>query len=174
MPTKKNLFNSIFLSICLLVSSVLSYGQSFGLERKFLNQITLPDSIYKNLLRDKDISDTIEESKDSYTTTKALKKQFFQTTRVNLNNDKLPDLIIKAQSRLAGANITRYWIFERAGKGYVLVFKLEAFGISLLKNRSRGYRNIKGYSISSTQIFTTYFRFDGKKYVESWRKIEDR
>lgn len=174
MTIKRFLFNSSFLSAFLLVNSALCYGQSFGLERDFPNRITLPDSVYKTLLRDKDINDTIEESKDSYTTAKALKKQFFQATSVNLNNDKLPDLVVKAQSRLTGANITRYWVFKRTRKGYVSVLKLSAFGISLLRNKSKGYRNIKGFSISSNQIFTTYFRFDGNKYVESWSKTEDR
>lgn len=173
MAVKIFTIKSFLLTACFFTSAIFSYGQSFSMERDFPNQTTLPDSLYKILLRDKDINDTIEESKDSSTTTKALKKQFFQTTRVNLNNDKLPDLVVKAQSLLLGANVTRFWIFKQTSKGYVLVLETVTHSLSILRNKSEGHRNIRCDKLSAVQLFTNYYRFDGDNYVYSWSKTKD-
>lgn len=169
----KLLCNCLLLLFLFLTASALCYGQTFGLEQDFPKRITLPDSIYEILLKDEDISNNLKEARDEGQSAKSTKKQYFQAARVNLNDDKLSDLVVKAQSYLTGANITRYWVFKRTLKGNILVLKVGAFGLSLLKNRSKGYRIIRTGSFSGQKAYTYYYRFDGNNYVYSWDKIED-
>lgn len=169
----KLLCNCPPLLLWLLTSSVLCCGQSFGLEQDFTKQVSLPDSVYKTLLKDENVKDTIEESKDAYSTTKSLKKQFFQAAEVNLNNDKLPDLVVKAQSYLTGSNITNYWIFKKTKKGYILVLKVGTHSLSILKNRTKGFKNIRIDGFSGQNTYRIYYRFDGNDYIYNWGKTKD-
>ncbi len=167
-------FLSNFSLLCvLLLSPILSYGQTFGMEQDFPKPIPLPDSVYKLLIKNKDIKETIIEERNNKKSIKSIKQRFFDVTNINVNDDNRPDLLVKAKSFLMGANVTRYWIFERRKQGYILVFEDATFGLSILKSKSKGYRIIETAYPSGAKAYTTYFRFDGKKYVFSWEKEED-
>lgn len=173
MIIKRLFFKGIALAAFSFTLSVISYGQGFSMEENFPRQIILPDSVYKILLKDDDVKRNVEQAKDATRTIKSLKKEFFQTTRINLNNDRLPDLMVKAQSTLQGANVTRFWIFKQTKTGYVLVLEVPTHSLSILKNKSKGYRSIRCDKLSAVQLFTDYYRFDGDNYVYSWGKTRD-
>jgi hypothetical protein len=141
------------------------------MERSFPKPIVLPNSVYKMLLKsDSNVRDT---ARDVIGEGKSARKSLFQATKINLNNDNLPDLLVKGQSFLLGANVTRFWIFERTSQGYILVLKVPTHSLTVLKNKSNGFRNIRTDKLSAVQLFTDYYRFDGKNYVYSWGKTKD-
>ena len=168
---KKYLQSIVFSMICLLLLFSVSYGQTFSMERDFPKSTVLPKAIYKMLLKSDEsirrIADEVERDG------KSAKKTLFQAARITLNNDKLPDLIVKGQSRLLGANVTEFWIFQKSQKGYILVLRIPTHSLSILKNKSNKFRNIRIDKLSAVQLFTEYYRFDGKKYVYSWGKVSD-
>jgi hypothetical protein len=170
---KKVSYKLLLLGICILFNSLSSYGQTFGLEQDFSNPALLPNSVYKILLKNKDINDTIKEERNNGKSIKSIKKRFFDVTKVSINDDKFLDLLVKAKSFLSGMNTTRYWIFKKTSKGYVLVFETATFSLNILKNKSKGHRIIEAAYPSGSKAYTTYFRFDGKKYVFSWSREED-
>ena len=170
---KRILYKLLLVGVYALFNSLLSYGQHFALEQDFSKPIPLPDAVYKILLRNKDINETIDQERDKGTSIKSIKSRFFDVTKVNVSDQKFPDLLVKAKSLLSGMNTTRYWIFRKKSKGYGLVFKTTSFSLSILRNRSKGYRIVKISSISGSKVIIGYYRFDGKSYVYSWGKTDD-
>jgi hypothetical protein len=166
-----NITNTLLTFLFLLFSTSL-YGQTFGAEQNFAKQILLPDSVYKTLLKDNDVNDILKSARKGGKSIKSIKKQFFQAAHVYINDDKLPDLLVKGQSYLAGTNTTHFWVFKQTSKGYVQVFETATFSLSLLKKKTKGHRIIRSSYPSGAKAVTDYFRFDGSKYIHSWSKEE--
>lgn len=169
----KFLFKIFILYSLFFLCCVVCFGQNFAVEGDFPKQVALPDSVYKILLKRDIVKTVLEEEITGGKSVNNIKKRFFQASNINLNDDKRQDLIVKGQSFLLGANTTHFWLFERTKKGYVLVFEVATFSLTLLKNGSKGYRIIRTDRPSGSKAYTAYYRYDGKKYVYSWGKEED-
>ena len=169
----KSIHKLLPVLLCIVASSIWCGGQSFAVEQKLPKLVNLPDGIYKILLKNNDINDILNKAKGEGISAKAIKKQFFQAAKVNINDDRLTDLLVKGQSYLQGMNTTHFWIFKNTKTGYILVFETVTFGLKILKKKSKGYRIIESALPGGDKAFFNYFRFDGQKYVHSWGKTED-
>ena len=167
------LMQVLCLSFCVLGTSVVCFGQSYGMERDFPKQVVLPNAVYQILLKDEDINDELKQARTNGQSVRSIKKQYFQATKTNINDDNLPDLIVKGQSYLLGANTTHFWVFKNLKGKYTLVFETAAHDVAILKSKHHGYRNIRSISLSVDTVYIGYSRYDGKEYIFSWNKTEE-
>jgi len=103
---KKNISDIFLLIAYFCIFATITFAQTFGAERDFPKTTVLPDSVYKILLNsDKFVRENVKKIKSQG---KPVKKTLFQSTIINLNNDKFPDLLVKGKSLLAGAHGTQF------------------------------------------------------------------
>jgi hypothetical protein len=100
-------------------------------------------------------------------------KRWFTASEINLNGDKLTDLVVlPVEGCLFGANIGPIWVFRQTSQGYDLALVVDALGIEVLKTRSRGSRDIAVYAATAIEGFTTILKFNGTTYQPVQRLCE--
>ncbi len=92
----------------------------------------------------------------------------------NLNNDRRPDLIVKAENAcMHGANIIPFWIFRNTARGYELVLLTYALAVTVLPTSTNSHRNIRAQAvIRATHVATVIYRFNGRTYRAARRRSE--
>jgi hypothetical protein len=160
------------LFICFSGLSV--HGQLFQVEEDIRNEVTLPREVL-SLLRQ---NDYVREScirTDEYKPKTEFSGKWFQAAKVDLNGDKQPDYVVKAnEGCLFGANIGPFWVFTKGARGYKLVLQLHVLGMSIERRRAaNGYRDIGSFAATATRGLAGRYVFDGRKYVKrSSREVE--
>lgn len=98
-----------------------------------------------------------------------VKPESVEGSLVNLNNDGKPDLIVQGDG---GANVTGYWVFHSVGGRWVLVLHVRAFGLSVDKTFTNGYRDISASAMTAVTIMGATYNFDLEKYRprECWNQ----
>ena len=90
---------------------------------------------------------------------------WFVASEINLNDDQLPDLIVKsANPRLFGANLVPFWVFHKSPKGNELALRVDALRLEVLKTKRKGHRNIRTTKATANEVVSSYYEFDGDKY----------
>jgi hypothetical protein len=74
-------------------------------------------------------------------------------------------LVVPKHPCLAGANVTRFWVFHDVHRRYKLVLAGAGFAIELLDGSSRGLRDIQVTSFTAEKRFTLKYSYDGSRYV---------
>lgn len=147
---------------------------SFGSEAPVLRPAMLPQDVLNRLARydggrlKKCQMDEFREKNPA---------DHFVASRISLNGDRLPDLLVQGRTIcFMGAHNTTFWLFaqdtKRAGR-YTLVFDIHADGLALGRRRTNTFRDFEAMSHSAVQLFTSQYRFDGKKYVEYRCTVEE-
>lgn len=91
--------------------------------------------------------------------------QWFTAFEINLNADKLTDLVVlPVEGCLVGANIGPIWVFRQTTQGYELALVADALEIEILETKSGGSRDIAAYSATAIDGHTTIFKFNGAVY----------
>lgn len=167
------LFASLFCALLALSTQALGVEptraqtagteqSSFHLEETVQRPVTIPEDVLRGLGQDEKVLQCLKETDKAAVEIPA---SWFVAGAVNLNADKLPDLVVKGQnSCLWGANIGPFWVFRNTGRGYALVLRTDALSLSIQPERTRGFRNIHTRSASARQVFTRLFRFNGQNY----------
>jgi hypothetical protein len=87
----------------------------------------------------------------------------FSVERVDLNNDKKPELFVTAPGGNSSAPI---WIYRRTAGGYQILLKAAFMGYRLLKTSTSGYRDLElNYGGNAMGYDVDVYKFDGRKYV---------
>lgn len=103
---------------------------SFGAEEPFARPVAVPDGVLQILRRDERVRRCL--SGDNMAPTE-LPPSWFMASVVNLNNDRRPDLIVRADNAcMFGANIVPFWIFRNTARGYELVLQVHTLGVTIL------------------------------------------
>jgi hypothetical protein len=153
---KLNFFQKIFLLNFVILFFCLSvYGQqNFGMEKQMSYSLSPSIAIW-NVLKNyaNDFSCGTPE------------KRWFQISKININKDKIPDLIAYPKEVcIQGSNITTFFIFKGIGKNkFKLVLKTGAFSISILNTKHR-YKNIKAYSFVGQRIMIISYALRANNY----------
>ncbi len=138
---------------------------TFSVEQPLDYSVALPKDVLQTLRQDERVQTCLE---DGDTNPANISASWFAAATVNLNHDKLPDLVVKAQRPcLFGANIGPFWIFHRLGRSYKLVLSVSTLELSVLKTTANSFRNIQTSSASAVQVFTRIYKFNGRRYEEA-------
>lgn len=161
----------MILCLCAVVAPAIAQGNGrtreqtrFGLEEPVKRPARIPADVLRLLGRDERVQARLA---DESTRPLQVPARWFAASVIQLNNDRLPDLVVKAEDAgLFGANIGPFWVFRNTGRGYALALRVDTLGLEVLPGRTRGYRNIRTQAASARQVFTRNFAFNGRSYRE--------
>jgi hypothetical protein len=145
---------------------------SFGAEEKIERPVALPADVLQALRRDEQSQACLAEGQSA----RDISASWFIASEINLNNDRLPDLIVMAKNPcLFGANVKPFWVFSNSPRGHRLVLDVSAQGLDVMKIKSNSYRNIRAEAATATTLLMIDFKFDGRKYRarRKWSKPID-
>lgn len=98
--------------------------------------------------------------------------EWFTASEIHLDGPHEVDLLVMGVDRLRGANVSPFWIFRKTPDGYQLVLNAPAHELEVLTTRSKGFRNIRAFSLTANTVLTITYRFDGRQYQPQERKSE--
>lgn len=173
-PPLLSRFGIAFLTVFLVCDSVFAQPNkkileqtSFGAEGSVERPVKLPRSVIELLLEvdNGQLKSCLKEEPDIST--------HFEASRININVDAYPDLIVKATSLcFRGAHVTAWWLFSNLGTkdgldyNYELIFSKSADGIDVLSAQTNGFRdlNVSNYSSAGAVQNQDIYKFDGTDY----------
>lgn len=155
----------------------------FGSETVMSKPVNLPKDVTAQLLEVD--GGRLKECLKEEGQTEADVPKHFAASEVNVNDDGARDLVVQAQSLcFMGAHLTVWWVFSkveggfggRVEPGYDLVFTGGGDGLSLLKTKTNGFRDIEtmNFAGAGTQFFYTVWKFDGSEYKARVCTVEER
>jgi len=167
--------------ICLLSVPVRAQQQTkgrigeqtgFGAEEAVRRPVELPPDVLRILRSNSDIQRSCLKRVGS---ADEIPSSWFIGSRVNLNRDNLPDLVVSsapANPCLGGANIVPFWVFRNTSKGHQLVLDVSTFNLEILKSRSGRYRDIQTEELTAVKILRARYKFNGRRYrvARSWER----
>jgi hypothetical protein len=92
-------------------------------------------------------------------------RSWFAGFSVNLHGEAASDLVVQAEDRLAGANVTTFWVFLQTPNGSKLVLTLPAHDLTIMSTRWHGYRKIQAAAATAVRIWSRTFCFNGSEYA---------
>jgi hypothetical protein len=103
-----------------------------------------------------------------------LPAEWLLASEIHLDGPHEVDLIVMGTGGLRGAHIVPFWVFRKKQAGYELVLATGGDGLSVLKTRWKGFREINalGIGLAGREIYTTTFRFDGERYQKFRQRTE--
>lgn len=96
-------------------------------------------------------------------------KSWFLASEVHLAGPEERDVVVVGVGRLAGANVTTFWVFRPRLHGFELLLKASAHDLAIRSTRTNGYRDIETLVATAVQSSRTVFRFDGNRYAQVGR-----
>lgn len=169
---------TFFVCTILIFCCSLLFGQkyetSFYGEDTLKNLIPIPDEIMNVLKQD----ETVKRCFGSDAQTQKL-RLWFEATKINLNNDNVAEILVKAtddiqksESNCLNGNAISFWIFRKSQNDYDLVLYLYTITVEINKKKSKDFYNINTIRNTGSESFTTFYVFNGKKYIEKGKKVE--
>jgi hypothetical protein len=139
------------------------YPITFSMEDEYSNETSLiPEGIWKALTQDSSVREVMSNELPRATEPP---RSWFRCHRITLGNRSQTDFIIQGSDRLAGANVTSFWVFIQSPQDYELVLDLPAHDLIVARESHQGYRNIKAAAMTAVRLSMTTFCFRGHTYV---------
>jgi len=138
--------------------------RQFGMEDESAQcPTTIPDDVAAILLKDDRVRETL-----GYEDLPAnkLPASWVMASEVHLAKRSEKDLVVMGRGMLLGANVTAFWVFKSVDGAHQLVLRGTASDLEIVKERWNGHSNINLVKVAQGVIYTTTFRFDGKRYQE--------
>ena len=135
----------------------------------FQNPVPVPGDVLALLEAEPVVRDAL---KDNQGADDKVPPAWFSATELQLRLNRKPDLLVRAEPPLAGANTDYFWIFRNPGSGYALVLGGPAHDLEIRNRRSHGSRDIALISMTAAELHTVVYRFNGKRYVVYREKSE--
>lgn len=133
------------------------------------NPVPLPNDVLALLEKEKRVQDALQNENPPGNKVPA---SWFSATEVHLSSQAQPDLVVRAEPPLSGANIDYFWVVRNTASGHALVLAAPAHDLEIRAGRSNGYRDIEMVAMTSREIHTVLYRFDGQRYVVYREKTE--
>lgn len=138
-----------------------SEQREFNAEETVKNPVKMPNAVLRLLGRDERVQQCLKDGLKQ----KAI-ESWFTASAISLNEDRKFDLVVKPEnSCLFGANIVPFWIFRATKSGYELVLKTHTLGLSILRSKNNGYRDVEADAATAAMIYGVAYKFNGKRYV---------
>jgi hypothetical protein len=133
----------------------------FGAEETIIRPVDIPADVLDILQRDERNRTCLAPSAPS----KGIDSSWFLASRIELNNDSSPDLVIVPSNPcLFGANIIPFWMFRNTPQGHKLILNVSGLGLEVLNERTNGYHDVRVDSPTAREVLTTVFKFNGDRY----------
>jgi hypothetical protein len=121
----------------------------------------VPSDAWKILQEDSLVKDILEDEK---LTADQLPRSWFQSSVVHLDGPSEKDLLVIADGKLAGGNVTTFWLFMQTPQGMKLVLNAPAHDLIIHSSRINGHRDVELVGMTAIRIMTGKYRFDGTQY----------
>jgi hypothetical protein len=140
---------------------------TFGSEITVKRPAPVPGEILRRLIREnkRELQSCLETDGAG----EADLRQYFVASALHLNGDGRLDLIVQPSKYcLQGAHNTEFWFFTSSGNpnagGYKLSFSTRSDLLEVLGTSSHGYRDIRASGHTAIYMFSTTWRYDGRRY----------
>ena len=124
----------------------------------------IPQDAWKILQKDSYVQNVLDYEN---LTAEQLPRSWFLASAVHLDGPQENDLLVIANNKLMGANVTTFWLFTQTPKGMKLVLTAPAHDLFIKSSRSHGHRDIHMVKMTGARILSTTFRYDGNQFRES-------
>ncbi len=141
-----------------------SERQHFSAEGDITKEpVSVPKSVLTILAKDKHVQGLLE---DENIQPEKIPSSWFLAGTVHLSSHPKTDLVVMGVGPLRGANVVTFWVFCATVHGYELVLTAPAHDLIVKNTRWKGHYEITLMSATAKEVFTVWYRFDGKRYVE--------
>lgn len=144
-------------------------AQTFDSEKDIRKPVKIPAGILHILKKTKAVEECINS--EELETVKGLDASWFQAAKVDLNNDKFADYVVKnTKACLNGPRAASWWIFKGSPRGFTQIFEDSVLSLSIKKTKTAGFHDIQTETTMMNIIRNTW-TFDGRKYKLRRTKI---
>jgi len=158
---------AVFIMLIFFFSA--AKAQTFDTEKDIKNRAKIPAGILKLLGKSAAVGECL--GRGDLESADKLSASWFQAARVNLNNDKFADYVVKSDKDcLYGPRAATWWIFRGSPKGFIEVFEDSVLLLSLKKTKTAGFYDIQTET-TMVNIIRNTWTFDGRKYKLKRTKI---
>src|SRR5258708_12910473 len=74
---------------------------------------------------------------------------------------------------LYGANIGPFWVVRKTPRGYQMLLSVSTLGLSVLRSRTNGYRDVSAGAIVSGKAVFVIYKFSGRRYRRFKTRVEE-
>lgn len=135
----------------------------FGAEREILNKECVPDKVWQQIVQCED-----NESIRQQVLADNRPEAWVEASLIEISKNDVPSLLVVGRkSPFAGFNKANIWIFTRDGNDYRRVLSVRVFELEIIDEVVNGYRSIKSFNFTASNVFEEVFRFDGRRYSRS-------
>jgi len=152
----------IFLIFAATTFSSTHAQKLFSYEQPDPHTIPLPAFIRTLLEHDPDVTDRLTNHEPALTT---LPNDWVLCYRISLGPAHETDYLIQANSQLAGANVTAFWVFRMIADQPQQVLFTGGLALEIKPRRSNGLHEIETYAVTMQQTHTETYRFNGTQYI---------
>src|SRR5437867_10086831 len=151
----------LVFGLLLFVNAVFS--QSFDSEGKLRNPVKIPAAVLKLLEKTDEVKSCIESPEFA--------ADWFRAVKVNLNDDRRPDYLVKSDlTCLYGPRAATWWIFSLGTHGFRQVFSDSVLSLTIERRKTRSFRNIRTET-TMVNIIRNTWKFNGRRYKLKTTKI---
>jgi hypothetical protein len=144
----------VFIVYTIFASEAVA--QNFRSEGKLQNTVRIPAGILKLLKETDEVKSCIESPE--------FDAGWFAAVKVNLNDDGLPDYLVKSElTCLYGPRAATWWVFRQRPKGFTQVFSDSALSLQIKRRKTGGYRDIETET-TMVNIIRNTWKFNGRVY----------
>jgi hypothetical protein len=131
----------------------------FGADSELERPIPVPEAALKALRK------ALQATPDE------LPAQQLKASEIHLGGSTETDLIVPV---IGGGHAAFFYILRPTSDGYQLIFDSGGDGMTVLRTRSHGYRDlqVEGVTMAGKNVTTDIYQFDGHKYVKTSEKTE--
>jgi len=148
----------------------------FGVEDSFQKPVPLPSGALQALRTSKSPDDLLQEcAEQEGLQPSVIPASWFVASNIQLTGKPASGLVVRGEGPcLWGAHITQFWVLAKSATGYEIVFRGRADGLSVLPNRTNGYRDLQLVIVTQAGRYVDYvtFHFSEGMYVVSGHRIE--
>ncbi|HEY0428498.1 MAG TPA: hypothetical protein VGC76_12015 [Pyrinomonadaceae bacterium] len=152
------------LTVVVISAAIFANAQVqtiFNLEENVSKKASIPDAVIAVLKSDKAVDACFQEKGKGAVN----EADWFEASKIDLNADRRPDLIIKAKdSCLFGANQGPFWIFQNAPDGYQQIFSASGLQLAVLPKKQNSFNQIKISKAVAMKPSSRIFSFKNGKY----------
>ena len=132
----------------------------FDLEGDVKKEVKIPDAVIAILKSDEIVDNCFREKGEG-----SREAVWFSASEIDLNEDKKPDLIIKAKDAcLFGANQGPFWIFYQMPDGYKKILSANGLQLKILPEKTNSFNRIEVSKVVSMKPAHQIYSFQNGEY----------